>query len=90
MIEAAAYGLPLIASDHPGNRTFVENGKSGFLVEHRVPEALANAVLHLLEHREELPRMGQRSREIAEGYSWTKIAARYDAVFRGALARKPE
>ena len=31
MIEAGAYGLPIIASDHPGNRTYVKNGESGFL-----------------------------------------------------------
>jgi glycosyltransferase involved in cell wall biosynthesis len=85
MIEAAAYGLPLIASDHPGNRSYVENGKSGFLVEHKNPEVLARAVLHLLEHRNKLPAMGRRSREIAETFSWPKVAARYDAYFRGVL-----
>jgi glycosyltransferase involved in cell wall biosynthesis len=87
MIEAAAYGLPLIASDHPGNRTFVENGASGFLVEHKNPAALANAVLHLLEHKGELAQMGRRSREIASGYTWTKIAERYDRVLRGTLRK---
>jgi glycosyltransferase involved in cell wall biosynthesis len=86
MIEAAAYGLPLIASDHPGNRTFVENGESGFLVEHRNPEALAGAILHLLEHKDRLAAMGKRSREIAEGYTWAKIAERYDHVLRRAIA----
>jgi glycosyltransferase involved in cell wall biosynthesis len=86
MIEAAAYGLPLIASDHPGNRTFVENGASGFLVPHKEPAALAEAVLHLLEHRDQIPKMGRRSREIAEGYTWTKIAARYDQVLKKAIA----
>lgn len=85
MIEAAAYGLPLIASDHPGNRSYVENGKSGFLVQHKNPEALANAVLQLLEHRDALSAMGRRSREIAETYSWAKVAARYDAYFRDVL-----
>lgn len=85
MIEAAAYGLPLIASDHPGNRSYVESGKSGFLVEHKNPEALARAVLHLLGHRNELPAMGRRSREIAETFSWPKVAARYDAYFRSVL-----
>jgi glycosyltransferase involved in cell wall biosynthesis len=81
MIEAAAYGLPVIASDHPGNRTFVEHGKSGFLVPYREPEQLAAAILHLLTHREELPSMGTRSRAIAEAYSWTALAARYDEFF---------
>lgn len=85
MIEAAAYGLPLIASDHPGNRTYVEHGQSGFLVEHQNPGALADAILHLLEHRDALPAMGRRSRLIAERYSWQRIAERYDAYFRQVL-----
>jgi glycosyltransferase involved in cell wall biosynthesis len=53
MIEAAAYGLPRIASDHPGNRTYVE-----------------------------------RSRAIAERYSWQRIAERYDAFFQKVLRAK--
>ena len=85
MIEAAAFGLPLIASDHPGNRTYVEHGQSGFLVEHKNPGALADAIVHLLEHRAELPAMGQRSRAIAERYSWQRIAERYDAFFQKVL-----
>jgi len=87
MIEAAAYGLPVIASDHPGNRTYVEHGRSGFLVSPRDPQALAETVLHLLRARDELPKLGQRSREIAESYSWANIARRYDAFFQSVLAR---
>jgi hypothetical protein len=29
--------------------------------------------------------MGRRSREIAETFSWPKVAARYDAYFRSVL-----
>jgi phosphatidylinositol alpha-1,6-mannosyltransferase len=85
MIEAAAYGLPIVASDHPGNRTYVEQGRSGFLVEHRNPHALADAILSMLERRSELPAMGRRSREIAEQYSWASIAKRYDAFIRSTM-----
>jgi glycosyltransferase involved in cell wall biosynthesis len=85
MIEAAAFGLPLLASDHPGNRSYVEHGQSGFLVEHRNPGALADAILQMLDRRSELPAMGQRSREIAERYSWAKIAARYDSFIRATI-----
>jgi glycosyltransferase involved in cell wall biosynthesis len=87
MIEAGAYGLPVIASDHPGNRTYVKNGESGFLVEYKNPEALAQAILFMLEHREDLPEMGRRSRDIAKMYSWSNIAARYDDLLRAALGR---
>ncbi|MBI4632958.1 MAG: glycosyltransferase family 4 protein [Deltaproteobacteria bacterium] len=82
MIEAASYGLPVIASDFPGNRAFVEHGQSGLLVEHRNPEKLAGAILNVLENRNQLPAWGIRSREIANCYSWSKIAERYDTFFR--------
>jgi glycosyltransferase involved in cell wall biosynthesis len=88
MIEAGAYGLPIIASDHPGNRTYVKNGESGFLVEYKNPEALARAVLFMLEHRETLPRMGRTSREIAMTYSWSNVSVLYDDFLRNYL-RKP-
>jgi glycogen(starch) synthase len=85
MIDAAAYGLPIIASDHPGNRTFVRHGENGLLVEHGNHQALADAVLELLSRRDELPRLGRASRAIAEGYSWQRIAERYEAVFKRAI-----
>lgn len=88
MIEAAAYGLPIIASDHPGNRTYVEHGQSGFLVEHKNPDALASAVLELIEQRDRLPEMGRYSRAIAERYSWQRIAERYDEFFQRILRER--
>lgn len=88
MIDAAAYGLPILASDHPGNRTFVRHGENGFLVEHGSHRALADAILELLRRRDELPRFGRASRALAESYSWQRIAERYDAVFRQAIAWK--
>jgi len=88
MVEAVAHGLPVIASDHPGNTAYIENGKSGYLVEHGNPEALARVLLDLLEHRERLPAMGQRSREIGETFSWKRVADRYDAFFQQVLERR--
>jgi phosphatidylinositol alpha-1,6-mannosyltransferase len=88
MIEAAAYGLPIIASDHPGNRTYVEHGESGFLVEHKNPGALSQAIVDLLEQRERIPEMGRKSREIAERYTWRRIAERYDAFFQQILRER--
>jgi glycosyltransferase involved in cell wall biosynthesis len=88
MIEAAAHGLPLVVSDHPGNRTYVEHGRSGLLVEHKNPRALADAILHLLENRGALAQMGAESRAIAERYTWRRIAERYDEFFREILSRR--
>lgn len=44
LAEAAAYGLPVVATDVGGIRTAVEPGESGLLVPPEDPEALAEAL----------------------------------------------
>jgi glycosyltransferase involved in cell wall biosynthesis len=85
MIDAAAYGLPIVASDHPGNRSYVKHGENGLLVEHGDHRALARAILELLRDRDRLPLYGRKSRALAEGYAWPRIAERYDAFFRRTI-----
>ena len=87
MIEALSYGLPLIASDDPGNRIYVEDGKNGYLVEHKNPEKLAQAIFQILADTDVLVRMGKRSREIAESYSWSEIARQYENFFKSTISR---
>ncbi|MGE0171412.1 MAG: glycosyltransferase family 4 protein [Oligoflexales bacterium] len=81
MIEAVSYGLPVIASDHPGNRTFVKNNESGYLVEHGNPSQLGMAVAKLARDRALLQSMGKASRDMALKYSWTNIAKKYGDFF---------
>ena len=47
LIEAAACGLPLIATDVPGCREVVTDGVDGLLVPARNPNALAAAIARL-------------------------------------------
>ncbi len=65
LLEAAAAGLPLIATDMPGCREVVRPDVNGFLVPPRDPEGLARALNILLQDREMRRRMGRASREIA-------------------------
>lgn len=48
LIEAAACGRPLIATDVPGCRAVVEDGVTGFLCEPRSGDSLAEACLRFL------------------------------------------
>jgi glycosyltransferase involved in cell wall biosynthesis len=66
LIEAAACGRPLVATDVPGCREVVRDGDNGLLVPARDAEALANAIGALLASPERRARMGARSRERAE------------------------
>lgn len=63
LIEAAACGKPLIATDVPGCREVVVEGVNGVLVPPRDPRALADAIRSLVENVSERQRLGVGSRE---------------------------
>jgi len=66
VLEAMATGRPILTTDAPGCRETVIDGVNGFLVPPRDSEALANAMLRLIEQPEsETQRMAQASLELA-------------------------
>ncbi len=63
LLEAAAMEKPLIATDVPGCREVVENGRNGLLVPWKNSQALAEAMLWMIRHRTSWAVMGRASRE---------------------------
>lgn len=66
VLEAMAVGRPILTTDVPGCRETVNSGENGFLVPKADAEALAERMIWFIEHRGELERMGQKSRQMAE------------------------
>jgi glycosyltransferase involved in cell wall biosynthesis len=66
LLEAAACGLPLVATDVPGCREVVAEGENGLLVPARDERSLADAIERLAGDAELRRRMGQESRARAE------------------------
>jgi glycosyltransferase involved in cell wall biosynthesis len=61
-LEALATGRPVITTDVPGCRETVIHEKNGLLVPPRDSKALANAMIRLLEDKEEIiQKMAQES-----------------------------
>ena len=87
-LEAAACGTPTIASDVPGLRDSVVDGRTGFLVPHGDVEALSRRIEDLLGDEEKRARLGQGAREFAERFSWESSARNMEgflqAVVKGA------
>jgi glycosyltransferase involved in cell wall biosynthesis len=65
-LEAMATGRPIITTDAPGCRETVVDGENGFRIPPRNANALAAAMRAFLEDESLAPRMGARSRELAE------------------------
>lgn len=78
LLEACAAGLPIVATDVPGNRHVVDEGVTGFLVPHGDAHALAQAIARLASDRDLRKTMGAAAREKAERrFSETAVARVY-------------
>ena len=66
LLEAAAIGRPLIASNGPGCREIVRDKYNGLLVKIRDADSLYEAVLMLVNNREMRETMGRNSRTLVE------------------------
>jgi len=62
LIEGMASGVPLVATRGGGNVEIVEDGKTGLIVERNNPEALAQAIIRLIEN----PALGESLSQAAQ------------------------
>ncbi len=84
-IEAAACGTPSLASDSPGLRDSVQDGRTGYLVPHADPEALAARMLQLAGDPVLVERLGHLARRFAESLSWDQAAGQTEAWVQGMV-----
>jgi phosphatidylinositol alpha-mannosyltransferase len=83
LTRAFACATPVVASDITGYRD-VMTDETGLLVPPGDPDALANAVVALLEDEPGRRRLGEAARGLAqERYSWDDIAGRLAAIYEG-------
>jgi glycosyltransferase involved in cell wall biosynthesis len=87
LLEAAACGRPLIATDVRGCQEIVRDGENGLLVPIKDVQALVRAIITLLQDKTLRERMGARGREIAVNeFTVERIAGETIAVYRRLLA----
>ncbi len=86
LIEAAAAGLPLVATDVPGCREIIVDGVNGFLVPARDPQALASAIITLLNRVGLRDSMGQAGRKLVlEKFDEKSVLERTIDVYKETL-----
>ena len=83
--EAAAAGVPVVASRVGGLPEVVLDGETGLLVEPGDARALSEAVVALLGDAALRDRLGGRALELAGRFSATAYAERIDALLRSAV-----
>jgi len=86
--DANALGTPAVGYNIPGLRDSIKHGYNGLLVEDGNIEALANAVVYLLENdnlREELSR---NAIEWAKRFSWDRSAEEFEKVIKNVIGER--
>ena len=83
LLEAAAMGKPIVATDVPGCREVVQDGINGRLVPLQDPEALADAILEVLSDPQKASDFGTSGRQIvAEQFSVETVVQETMSVYQ--------
>ncbi|MGY3038765.1 glycosyltransferase involved in cell wall biosynthesis [Rhodanobacter sp. TND4EL1] len=85
LLEACAVALPIVATDVGGNGEIVRDGDTGRLVPARDPDALAHAMLDLLQDPARAAMLAQAARSWVERSGTLDVmVTRYAQLYQGA------
>jgi glycosyltransferase involved in cell wall biosynthesis len=85
--EAAAMGLPILATAVNGVSELLEDGRNGFVIT-RDPESIAGRLRELAEDSALRERLGREARESARRFSWEAMVRGYHDVYERLAARR--
>lgn len=81
--EALSRGLPVITTPHTGGADLMTDGRDGFIVPIRDPEAIANRLTRLAEDRDLLAAMSHAALETARRNPWDRYEERIVQIVAG-------
>ena len=82
ILEAMAAGIPVVATDIPGNRDLVVPGETGYLVPLESRTAFAKATLPIVEDSELARRLGAAGKvRVAAEFRVERMVERYAALY---------
>lgn len=87
-LEAAASGLPLLATPVNGVRELIRDGQAGFLIA-RDPAAIAERLRQLAADPALRREMGGAARRAVERFSWSAMVAKHHDLYRQLHDAKP-
>ena len=91
LLEAAACGLPAVATDVPGTREAIEDSETGWLVPVANPASLGAKMTALMQASPEARKaMGERARlRVIERFGLEAVLDQWEALYGGLLKGNP-
>ena len=79
-------GIPVISSTNTGGMDLIDEGKSGFIVPIRSPEAIKEKILMLYEDRDLLRTMKKNAIEMSHNnFTWDQYGQRYEELLSSLI-----
>jgi len=89
LVEAMAAGKPVIGTNVGGIPEIIENGTNGLLVAPGSPDALAGAIIKILQNPDMARRMGAAGRELAKArFGPERYVAQIQGVYEGLIEKE--
>jgi len=83
LLEAMAAAKPVVATDVGGNPELVASGETGLLVPAKDPEALAHALVQLLNDPATMQRYGQAGlKRVRDRFALQTMTSEYQAIYQ--------
>jgi colanic acid/amylovoran biosynthesis glycosyltransferase len=85
LVEAQAYGMPILATAHNAFTETVDDGQSGFLVPERDVDALVERLEYMASHQNMWAKMGQMGKAHAMKYDIEQLNDKLLNIYRDVL-----
>jgi glycosyltransferase involved in cell wall biosynthesis len=86
LLEAMACGKPIVGTSVAGVAEDVRKHNAGIIIEPKDPAALAEAVIGILQDKEEAEKMGAKGRRLVEEkYAWSSVASKIEGIYQGIV-----
>jgi glycosyltransferase involved in cell wall biosynthesis len=87
VLEAASYGLVVVASRLEGLKDAIHDGKNGILMKERDAKKYKQEIEYLLMNDEDRRKFGMQARKyVAKHFSWENSARKYMNIFEGLIS----
>lgn len=88
VVEACAMGLPVVSTNVGGVPDLLTHEKTGLLVPDGDVEAMANAIVRLVEDNELASKLSQEGREMAKLSAPENVYPKWESIFTEILAQR--